>query len=102
MVPRDRLVGQQEGRLSLFAARRRDHARARRPLLSHEIPAAGQDRPCGFGDWLRRLGHRRAPPPPHTPPRPPPTPPPPPPSPGPGPRRPPPSPPRCAVPPPHR
>ena len=34
VVPRDRLVGQQEGRLSLFADRQRDHPRARRPLLT--------------------------------------------------------------------
>ena len=37
VVPRDRLVGQQEGRLSLFADGGRDHARARRPLLGCAI-----------------------------------------------------------------
>ncbi len=61
MVPRDRLVGQQEGRLSLFAALRRHHARAGRPLLSDAVPArSGRTGIAGLGDRLRRLGHRRA------------------------------------------
>ena len=57
VVPRDRLVGQQEGRLSLCAQRRRHHAGTRRPLLisSMKYRALGRTglsvSEIGFGAW---------------------------------------------------